>query len=74
MLERLSEVAHIEWEAPPSTDPSRRKPQAYSPSTRFAVGDVVRHPTFGDGRVVEVTDSLARVDFDGTRRALAHGR
>ena len=33
-------------------------------ATNFTVGDLVRHPMFGDGRVVSTRDDKLTIDFD----------
>jgi len=43
----------------------------YAPTTRFSVGDVVRHPKFGRGVVVALFETSVEIDFAGDRRRLA---
>jgi hypothetical protein len=69
---------------PPSAAEQRRFQQAldtagaardYSPRVRFAVGDRLRHPTFGDGVVRELlADRKIAVAFGDGPRTLVHGR
>jgi DNA helicase-2/ATP-dependent DNA helicase PcrA len=47
---------------PPRTTPSR--PVDRGPGHRPEAGQRVRHPFYGPGRVLKVTDQNARVDFD----------
>ncbi|MCQ2545041.1 MAG: UvrD-helicase domain-containing protein [Clostridia bacterium] len=42
-------------------------------SESFKVGDIVRHPKFGEGKVVECTDKTIRVEFADEARKLALG-
>lgn len=39
----------------------------------FSAGDRVRHPKFGEGLVLEATDRVVTVDFNGDRKKLAPG-
>lgn len=58
--------------AAPATDVVARK---YSAKERYAVGDVIAHPTFGTGRVVEVMpDKKVTALFDVGAKILVHSR
>jgi hypothetical protein len=47
----------------------------YSPKIKLAVGDVVRHPTFGVGVTVAMKDSTkAEVLFADGPKVLIHGK
>ena len=49
--------------------------QDYSPKTKYAVGDRVMHPKFGDGVVNELLpDNKVSIDFPDGPRTLVHGR
>jgi hypothetical protein len=69
LVASLSELAELAWEPPaPSSRP-------YSPRATFAVGDLLDHPTFGNGTVEASSESSIEVEFeDGTWRTLVHAR
>jgi hypothetical protein len=47
----------------------------YAPRDTYAVGDFVKHPTFGVGLVIAVPGAQkAEVAFSGGRKLLVHGR
>jgi hypothetical protein len=46
----------------------------YSPKERYAVGQVLRHPTFGYGIVNAVRDDKVQVAFKADEKTLIHGR
>lgn len=46
----------------------------YDPRETFRVGERLRHPRFGDGRVVEVRAGQVVVELAGERKTLAHAR
>jgi hypothetical protein len=49
--------------------------RAYSPNLRFAVDDIVRHPSFGLGVVVSLPAAQkVEIDFRGGRKLLLHDR
>jgi hypothetical protein len=49
--------------------------KAYSPGTRYAVDDIVRHPSFGLGVVVSLPAATkVEIDFRGGRKLLLHDR
>ena len=52
----------------------RTDAQDYSPQTTFAVGDAIRHPTFGNGLVTGVQPTKIVVQFAEAERTLVHGR
>jgi hypothetical protein len=56
--------------APPPEKPAIK----YSPSTQFAVGDRIEHPSFGIGTVRSVNATKAEVDFSSGARTLVHAR
>lgn len=55
------------------TEPARPA-RSYSPTATFAVGDVVLHPTFGEGLVVTADARRVTVQFAGGARQLVHGQ
>lgn len=48
--------------------------RTYSPRERFGKDDLVAHPKFGVGRVVEAGPDRVEIEFRGERRTLVHGR
>jgi hypothetical protein len=46
--------------------------RAYSPQERYAAGDVVSHPKFGLGEVLEARAGKIDVKFGGEQRTLLH--
>lgn len=46
----------------------------YAPAERWAEGERMAHPRFGEGRVVRVLGDKVEVDFGGEARTLVHGR
>ncbi len=52
----------------------KRPPIPYSVKRRFAVDDVVDHPTFGLGFVTAVRTDKIEVTFRSEPRVLVHGR
>lgn len=46
----------------------------YAPTERYAVGEVLEHPTFGRGRVTAVEPARVHVTFEDAVRVLVHGR
>ncbi|MEA2176182.1 MAG: hypothetical protein QOD00_3774 [Blastocatellia bacterium] len=51
---------------------SQAAARAYSPQATFAAGDVVSHPKFGLGEVVEARGGKIDVKFGGEKRTLLH--
>ncbi|MDX2033054.1 MAG: hypothetical protein SF339_20420 [Blastocatellia bacterium] len=47
--------------------------RAYSMQDRFAVGDLVDHPKFGTGQVIEVRSGKIDVKFGRELKTLVHG-
>ncbi len=45
----------------------------YAPAERWAEGERMRHPRFGEGRVARVLGDKVEVDFGGEVRTLVHG-
>jgi hypothetical protein len=68
--------------APPITEALEAKlagreadAKAYSPNARYAVDEIVRHPSFGLGVVVSLPAAQkVEVDFRGGRKLLLHDR
>lgn len=48
--------------------------RTYSPRERFAVDELVRHPTFGIGIVTAVRVDKIDIDFKAAQKTLVHGR
>ncbi|MCU0672152.1 MAG: hypothetical protein MUE69_05095 [Myxococcota bacterium] len=48
--------------------------RTYSPRERFGKDDLVAHPKFGVGRVIEAGPDRVEIEFRGERRTLVHGR
>lgn len=48
--------------------------RTYSPRERFTKDELVAHPKFGVGRVVEAGRDRVEIEFRGERRTLVHGR
>lgn len=48
--------------------------RTYSPRERFGKDELVSHPKFGVGRVVEAGPDRVEIEFRGERRTLVHGR
>ena len=46
----------------------------YSMRERFAVGEQIRHPKFGNGVVCTIEDDKIHVSFDGVGKILRHAR
>ena len=46
----------------------------YAVSARFAEGDQIKHPKFGDGVVFAVEDNKIKVNFADGAKVLLHGR
>ncbi len=46
----------------------------YAPAERYAEGERMTHPRFGEGRVLRVLGDKVEVDFGGEARTLVHGR
>jgi hypothetical protein len=61
-----------------ATDRSVMLPTAsartYSPRERFGKDELVAHPKFGVGRVIEAGPDRVEIEFRGERRTLVHGR
>lgn len=48
--------------------------RTYSPKDRYAMDEVLRHPTFGLGIVTSVRIDKIDVDFKAAQKTLVHGR
>ena len=48
--------------------------RTYSPRERFRKDELVAHPKFGVGRVIEAGPDRVEIEFRGERRTLVHGR
>jgi hypothetical protein len=48
--------------------------RTYSPRERFTKDELVAHPKFGVGRVVDAGPDRVEIEFRGERRTLVHGR
>lgn len=48
--------------------------RTYSPKERFALDEVIRHPTFGLGIVTAVRVDKIDIDFKAAQKTLIHGR
>jgi len=78
-LIRSASTSHLRH---PATGPARHsrdfgRPEVTPtrPKTKFAVGDRITHPQFGDGRVLRsLPDGKIEVDFAVGHRVLVHGR
>jgi hypothetical protein len=46
----------------------------YAATARFGLGEIVEHPTFGRGKVVQVADTKVVVRFGDGERTLVHGK
>lgn len=63
------ELARAEWEAKLQSGPKRN----YQPTERFAVGDVLHHPKFGEGYVRSLIDpNKLTIAFSTGERTLIH--
>jgi hypothetical protein len=51
---------------------SMAEARAYSPQQTYATGDVISHPKFGLGEVVEARAGKIDVKFGGEKRTLLH--
>ncbi|MDF1562779.1 MAG: DUF3553 domain-containing protein [Deltaproteobacteria bacterium] len=60
--------------APPVTADPGRPARGYHPKERFAPGDRVVHPSFGEGVVQSVQGTKMTVHFPQGERKLVHGR
>ena len=71
-LHKQDSVADIWMEA---VNKSKAKSQKYSPKTKFAIGDIIDHVTFGPG-VVErlIDDNKIQVIFRHEIKTLIHNR
>jgi hypothetical protein len=48
--------------------------RSYSPKERYALDEVIRHPTFGLGIVTAVRVDKIDIDFKAAQKTLIHGR
>jgi hypothetical protein len=46
----------------------------YAATARFAIGELVEHPTFGRGKVIRIVDGKVVVQFGDRERTLLHGK
>ena len=66
LLDNLTELAHIAWQAP-------EKPvRTYGASQTFAVGDLIDHPKFGRGTVTAAQFARIDVEFSDGNHTLVH--
>lgn len=67
---RAASRAHAEWEA---TVRSGRPFRDYRPTERYAVGELLKHPKFGDGHVVSlIGPNKLTIAFSSGERTLIH--
>lgn len=59
---------------PAPVAPTERAARPYAPSTTYAVGDRVAHPTFGIGTVRTVSATKVEIGFADGPRTLVHAR
>jgi hypothetical protein len=68
LLESLGELAELVWSRP------LQHARAYSPSTTFAVGELMDHPKFGRGTVKTTAIQRVEVEFAEGTHTLVHAR
>jgi hypothetical protein len=68
LLASLTELARIAWRAPV------RIARKYSPRETFAVGELLDHPTFGQGNVTAAGLQKIEVEFADGKRSFVHAK
>ncbi|MEO7095482.1 MAG: hypothetical protein ABI175_19660, partial [Polyangiales bacterium] len=66
LLDALTELAHLAWRS------QDRPVRDYAASTTFAVGELLRHPKFGQGSVISVATQRIEVEFPEGKFTLVH--
>ncbi len=72
---KSTQVQHLENWSSKMQSGKQEAPIDYSPTKKFEIGDIIRHPTFGDGIVNRLIDNnKIEIVFEADSKFLVHNK